>query len=311
MVEIDELPESLRNPDDINIREVPQLKYVVEMSEKLCFNVGFWLSREHNCFQGGTLIFLQRYFDGIIDTSFKSSFQNNSDLQETLNAYCIDPTAFWYLILFLKDYVDDESAGKKLVDTAYTELCELASRLKDMDFFESPFDGSYQGCKNQGLLQVRVGGHWFTTSNDKTLFSIYSAIVRYLRSMKRHREVALIDGVWEELNSYEIEEDKEHLYTNSSKQEAETITIPETYRISYFTTYMRFFLNSFRTNIRSSRISTDKWLLISRVIYIIGYSSDVRYNQRKKSDYVTDMDFLKGNYKKDRYKYEVRREIYV
>lgn len=44
MVEIEQLPETLRNPDYINIREVPQLKYVVEMSKRLCPDVGFCIS---------------------------------------------------------------------------------------------------------------------------------------------------------------------------------------------------------------------------------------------------------------------------
>ena len=311
MIEIDELPENLRNPDRVKVREVPQLKYVVEMSEKLCSNVGFFLSYEYNFFQGGTLIFLKRYFDGEIDTSFLSAYQNNADLQKTLEAYSINPTAFWYLLLFIKDYVDDESTGEKRIDTAYTELCKFASKLYEMGFCEDPYDGQYCGCHNRGLLKFKVGKRWFETTNDKTLFSVFSALCRYLRIMERHREIALIDDVWEETNSYEYEPEKEHLYNNSPKQNIEIISIPETYKISYFTTYMKIFLKSFRTINRDTHISTDKWLLISRAIYIIGYSSDIRYNQRKKSDGVTDMDYLKGNYKKARYKDEVRRKIYV
>lgn len=311
MVEIIELPDSLRNPDNIKVKDVPQLKYVVEMSEKLCRDVGCFLAFNNNFFQGGTLIFLQRYFDDCIDTSFKTQFLQNLDLQKTLKAYNIDITAFWYLILFIKDYVDDEAIGEKKSVTAYSDLCTFASKLYEMEFYKSPLDDEYKGCKNEGWLKLRVGKHWYETTNDKTLYGVFEALCRYLRSMKRHKEKALIDGVWEETNGYEYEAEKEHLYSISQNQNTEIITIPETYKISYFTTYMRIFLKSFRTQNKDTHISTDKWLLISRVIFTIGYSSDIRYNKRKKNDSVTDMDFLKRNYKKERYKDEVRRKIYV
>ena len=155
MVEIVELPESIKDISNTNIREVPQLKYVVEMSEKICPYVGF-VEYPHWLDQGGTHIFLERYFDGKIVKSFMPTYQNNTDLQKTLEAYGIDPTAFWYLILFLKDYVDDESAGKKSVISAYTEIYNLAACLYKMDFRESPFDGAYGGCQNEGLLKFKV-----------------------------------------------------------------------------------------------------------------------------------------------------------
>lgn len=308
MVEIVELPESLKDLSNTNIREIPQLKYVVEMSEKICPNVGFfeyplWLE------QGGTCIFLKRYFDGKIDKSFMPAYLNNTDLQKTLEAYGIDPTAFWYLILFLKDYVDDESAGKKRVISAYTEIYNLAAYLYKMDFSVSPFDGSYGGCQNEGLLKFKVvGKHWLEIRNDKALHGIFCALCDFLKKVDPERRIEIVDG--EEVNWF-YDRDTEHLFQLSTKEERETITIPETYKISYFTTYMREFLHSYKAPKVDWRISIDKWLLISRVIFIIGYSTDSRYNTRRKPDGVHDLDFLKNNYKEDKYKLTVRREIYV
>ncbi len=310
MVEIRELPEVLRDPFSSNIRDVPQLKYVVEMSERICPDVGF-IQYSRFLFQGGTCIFLKRYFDGNIDTSFMSEYQTNSDLQNTLEAYSIDPTAFWYLILFLKDYVDDESAGEESIPNAYTMIYELASRLNKMDFIENPLDGEYQGCKNEALLRFKIGKHWLDIRNDKALYGIFCALCCYLNKVQPRRRRELIDGEWEEVNSWDHEIEHDHLFTISLEHERDYIVIPETYKISYFTKYMREFLRSYKSPKVDWKISADKWLLISRVIYTIGYSNDIRYNTRRKPDGVHDLDFLKNNYKEDKYKHVVRREIYI
>lgn len=310
MVEIDELPESLREPFGTNLREISQLRYVVEMSEMLCPNVGFY-DYGHFFMQGGTCIFLKRYFEGSIDTSFKSAYQSHTDLHNTLNVYGIDPTAFWYLILFIKDYVDDESSGKKMSSNAYTDIFNFASSLNEMGFCEDPLTGEYQGCKDQGMLKLKVGKHWLEIDDDKALYGIFCALCSYLRKVQPKRRKEIIDGVLEEVYDWEYDIDEKYLFTTSLRHDREVITIPETYKISYFTTYMKKFLNSYKTNNKDWSISKDKWLLISRVIYIIRYSSDERYNTRRKPGNMVDLDFLKNNYRKDKYKYLVCRTIYV
>lgn len=312
MIEIAELPDSLRENFAI-IKYIPELSYVTKMSEKLCPDVGLL---ETKCIpelflQGGTCIFLNRYFGGLIDTSFKVAYQSHSDLQKTLEIYNIDPTAFWYLVLFLKDYVDDESKGMKKQENGYTELTKLVSKLYAMNFHEFPPDGKYQGCENSGVLALKVGTRKLEIKSDKTLFGLFCALRSFLRNNKPKRKKELIDGAWEETNSYDIDIDKEYLFSAGKGHLAEEIKIPETYRISYFAKYMKGFLDPFKTTNRDWHISRDKWLLTSRIVYIIGYSTNVLYNKRKKDDHATDEDFLKKNYKKDRYKDEVLREIYV
>lgn len=311
MAEISELPFDLNGINDVNFEEVPQLKYVVEMAEELCPNVGFWLNDTPFFNQGGTLIFLKRYFDGSIDTSFMSTYLDNTDLQKTLEVLGIDMTAFWYLILFLKDYVDDESEGYKKENTAYNDIYNLGAKLYEMGFKNDPIDGEYLGCKNDGLLRLRVGKHWLNITNDKALYGIYNAICSYLRREQPRRRKELIDGVVEELNEWEINVYNQHLFASSTNHQDDIISIPETYRISYFTTYMMMFLQSFSTNNRDWRISKDKFLLISRVIYTIGYSTDVRYNTRRRPNGTDDLDFLKNNYTKEKFRYEIQRTIYV
>lgn len=312
MADILELPDVLRNRDGFDLKDFPQLKYVLEMSSKLCPHLGFFWNTDPFFLQGGTLIFLQRYFAGSIDTSFKDAYLSNADLQNTLGFLGIDPSAFWYLILFLKDYVDDESSGQVIADCAYTELYNLAEKLYEMKFAIDPIDGGYLGSNDSGILKLKVGKHWIQDiTNDRALFGLFCALRSFLRTNKPRREKALIDGVWEETNGWEIDVHNAHLFTLPHNYPSKSISIPETYKISYFATYMREFLEPFSKKSSDWRISTDRWLLTSRVIYIIGYSSDARYNTRKKSDGTTDLDFLKNNYTKDRYKERIRRTIYV
>lgn len=311
MAEILDLPIDLNGINDADFEEVPQLKYIVEMAKELCPNVGFWLNDTPFFNQGGTLIFLKRFFDGSIDTSYRNAYLTNTDLQKTLEVLGIDITAFWYLILFLKDYVDDESEGYKKGNTAYNDIYNLGAKLNEMRFNKDPFNGEYLGYKNEGLLRLRVGKHWLEINNDKALNGIFNAICGFLRRNQPKRRRELIDGVWEELNEWEIDISDQYLFETSLNQQRERIEIPETYRISYFTTYMMSFLQAFSTKNRDWRISKDKFLLISRVIYTIGYSTDVRYNTRRKPNGTDDLDFLKNNYTKERYKYEIQRKIYV
>ena len=46
-----------------------------------------------------------------LDTSFKDKFLNNKDLQNTIEAFGLDVSKFWYLLLFVYDYIEDFSTN--------------------------------------------------------------------------------------------------------------------------------------------------------------------------------------------------------
>lgn len=155
-MEIANLPDYLRNPEEANFRKEPLLKYVVQMCDELCPDAGFFTFSINNIFLGGTAIFLKRYFEGDIDVTFKDAYCANEELQDTLAAYSIDPLAFWYLILFLKDYVDDESEGTEASNSTYNEVLKLAGKMYEMGYRENPMDGSYEGSENLGKLMFGI-----------------------------------------------------------------------------------------------------------------------------------------------------------
>ena len=314
MITITELPDRLKTPENIRLEDEPLLKYVTQTVKMNCPTVDFRSLADINHSQGATLIFLHRYYDGKISLAFKDAYLNNKELQDTLVAFGIDVSAFWYLMLFLKDYVDDESEGPKITNNAFAKIEELMQAMYKMSFSENPFDGSYTGCTKAGTLEFKVergkNNKRIIINDDKTLFAIFNALCSFYQKNKPRLMTEVIDGKREEINCYDINPDNEYLFDTIKSKQRQTLKIPDTYRISYFARYMLEFLRPFTSTNKDTRISKDKYLLISRVIYIIGYSNDERYNTRKREDKIHDLDFLKNNLPKGKYQDKVQRQIY-
>ena len=295
MVTVADLPQALANITNDDFRKETLLEYIISVAEKLCPDVGIDFNVSWGFRQGATLIFLKRYFQGDIDISFKDSYINNGELQKTLEALGIDPSKFWYLILFLKDYVDDETTGQIIPYTAYNQVELLVDKMYELGFREDELSGEFLGANKVGELSFRVGsGHYQKIDDPNALYAIYCALRSFLRKEKPRREVAEIDGKWEELNAYQVDLLNQHLFTIKVDSDAEPLTMDESFKIKRFADYLLPFLKTFKSNNTDTRISKDKTLLASRIIYIIGYTTDISFNQRRKADGVTNMDRLKN-----------------
>ena len=55
--------------------------------------------------------FVKRYSMGSIDISRINKYEDSIEVQETLKAFNLDPSKFWYLSLCIKDYVDGQTIG--------------------------------------------------------------------------------------------------------------------------------------------------------------------------------------------------------
>lgn len=70
-----------------------------------------------------------------LDDSFKEKFLTNEDLQNTIEAYKLDVSKFWYLLLFVYDFIEDIGTnapimGKSVLEdfaTFLTNLCDASS----------------------------------------------------------------------------------------------------------------------------------------------------------------------------------------
>ena len=70
-----------------------------------------------------------------LDDSFKEKFLTNEDLQNTIEAYKLDVSKFWYLLLFVYDFIEDIGTntpimGKSVLEdfaTFLVNLCDASS----------------------------------------------------------------------------------------------------------------------------------------------------------------------------------------
>ena len=50
-----------------------------------------------------------------LDDSFKEKFLTNEDLQNTIEAFGLDVSKFWYLLLFVYDFIEDIGTNAPLI----------------------------------------------------------------------------------------------------------------------------------------------------------------------------------------------------
>lgn len=70
-----------------------------------------------------------------LDDSFKKTFLDNKNLQNTIEAFGFDVSKFWYLLLFIRDFIEDigtnsPTVGKPLLEdfaSFLTNLCTASS----------------------------------------------------------------------------------------------------------------------------------------------------------------------------------------
>ena len=63
-------------------------------------------SKEMKTFKGTLEEYKKREYRKL-DDSFKEKFLTNEDLQNTIKAYKLDVSKFWYLLLFVYDFIED------------------------------------------------------------------------------------------------------------------------------------------------------------------------------------------------------------
>lgn len=213
-------------------------------------------------------IFALRYFNGDIDTSFKDSYLEAKELQDTIQAFGIDVSKFWYLALFVKDYVIDKCTNSVIMNySPKEELQAILDELKKMGWEE---DGS---CMHNATLTLKVGSkHNLTITNTLSFLGLGQALEEYISKIEDGSEMNLSKGV---SNVVTLEDD--------------------VYRTYSFTDMMRWFLEEYKgKQSGTEKVSLNKMLLISRIIYIIGLSDDKRYYERYKEN-GDELNFLKNN----------------
>ena len=227
------------------------LGYVQSVTEEI-YRRGSFLSI-------GCDIFAKRYFDGEIDMSFKEKYENAVELLATLEGFKIDKNKFWYLILFIKDFVEGLVSGGVIENSPVEDLQEIATLLQNND---------------EKKQTIQIGKNKF--NNPATLEALSICINQQL----------------EKLN--ENEKYRQSKASISEDHSRRNVGIKQ----YYFTKYMELFLSQFEADeekvfatingIKTPIETYDKRILISRIIYIINFTqkqNDITFYEirRKKS----------------------------
>ena len=208
-----------------------------------------------------------------IDTSRKQKYLDSEEVQDTLRAFHLDAEKFWYLCLFIKDVVEGYADGIDAVSPReeISQLVALLNKVKS-DFKR---DGTYS-LKSNAMLSLKVDKETVKIENPLTLGIIKAILYKFLQTDNK-----LLDD-----SSF-----------NMTKIHKAPI-----YKIALFNMLLKWFLKDkvadkaiYASN--GNKISKDKSLLISRMIFILGISDDESFFDEYKED-GSKLDYLKNYIKK-------------
>lgn len=163
------------------------------------------------------------------------------EIQDTLKAFGLDSSKFWYLCLFIKWKVDCECDSARVFPKEPLEkLKDLQAEFEKLDF--TKVRGKYVSSKTAELTFKVKGSKAYTIDDKDTLAILNSIINAYLL----------------------VTPTKGYLLHDSEKVELSIIT-----KMYLFNKYLSWFLSPLTAN-KAINASYDKSLLVSRMIYTLG-----------------------------------------
>lgn len=196
--------------------------------------------------------FASDYLDGKIDTqSIYMNLYESPDIQDTLRAFGLDSSKFWYLCLFIKWRVDFEYNTAFVFPTSTKE--KLHSLISEFEKLSPEFQGGKFISKVPATLSFKVdGGKAITIDDANTLTFIGAAIESFLEQQD-------IDALISPKG-----------YRTS---DLEKVDLSVRTKIHLFHEYLSPFVKQLKAT-KGIYASKDKSLLISRMIYVFRVSED-------------------------------------
>lgn len=188
-------------------------------------------------------LFATDYLDGKIDTqSIRMDLYDSPDIQDTLKAFGLDSSKFWYLCLFIKWRVDYEcKTAFVFPKSGMDQLLSLTEEFKKL----SP--------EKPATLSVKIGdGKTITINNGFALAAIGDALINHLPKIADDETLS----------------PKKHRLSDMIK-----VKVITRGKIYLFHKYMSVFVKPLNA-IKGVYASKDKSLLISRMIYVFGICDD-------------------------------------
>lgn len=204
-----------------------------------------------------------------LDDSFKDKFLNNKDLQNTIEAFGLDVSKFWYLLLFIYDFIEDIGTNAPLLGK---------SVLEDFNSFHTNL------LEATSITLKKNNRKSYATEREDAIRIIQAALQHFVKTY---------NDIVNENNETMIEQLKDigldgcvanDLLSKISFEEKFSLDI--SYKKWKFTDMFQSFLENRKATIKpntSMKVSKDKMMFISRLIYTVGYDGK-RYNE----DYDTE-----------------------
>lgn len=208
----------------------------------------------------------------MIDQSRKQKYLDSVEVQDTLRAFHLDAEKFWYLCLFIKDIVEGYAEGYDAISPR-EEITQLVALLQKAE--PDKKDNSLKFTSN-ALLSLKLGKMSVKIDNQLTLDIIKAALYTILQTDNRMLDADLLN--------------------------MKRIHKADIYKIAWFNKYLSSFLKDKVADkavyaFKGSDISTDKSLLISRMIFVLGLSGEENF-YIEYTDEKVKKDYLKGYIKK-------------
>ena len=201
--------------------------------------------------------FASDYLNGKIDTEeIKMDLYESPDIQDTLKAFGLDSSKFWYLCLFIKWKVDWECESARVFPKEPLEkLKNLQAEFEKLNFVKHR--GKYVTSKS-GTLTFKVeGSRAFTIDDGETLAILNKIINDYLITTPT----------------------KGYLLHDSEKVDLSIAT-----KMYLFNKYLTWFIAPLKAD-RKIHACKDKSLLVSRMLYILGvYNQDGEDEERNEDN---------------------------
>lgn len=206
-----------------------------------------------------------------MDMSFKDRFLENEDLQNTIKAFGLDVSKLWYLLLFVHDYIED--FGTNAPSLKKSEVQDIG------DFVDNLSDST-------GIILINEGKKNFDTSEKKTIEFIQLALDYYIKTyndiinqnLAQNDKLKLLKDIG--LNHF-LEHGQAIDFENQR-------TLEITFKKWKFADMFQYFLKDRKADKKklsqeNVKVSTDKMMFISRLIYTVGYDGK-RYNEEYDPD---------------------------
>lgn len=214
--------------------------------------------------------------EGILDTSFRKKFMDRQ-LQNTIAAYSLDVSKFWYLVLYVNDYVKDTCVN------AFKTGTPLLDELNEMN--QNLTNATEVIFKKDGKLR-------FSTKRKEAVDILKKAMQHFINDYNNIMENP-DEKIRERLKNIGLDN---IIYNNAGLNLKEFITIDLSYRQYMFAKMILYFLKDKKGKNpphTTEMVFKEKHFFVSMLLYVVGlHAEDNEETARKKwyEPYYNDKD---------------------